>query len=154
MTPYEINSRIPVYINDSLFNNIRNIEERNWNRRLSPRSMSVVYELLDIWHRRIDSVIQMLSSNSPTTDDSPNNNGFYHASISDNVGEIIYQYVMDETGKFALFIENIIFNLPWNLGTGKIYINEFLLNKNKIVIKESQLRSIIRETLRKVLPTT
>ena len=140
-------------MNDNLFTYIRDIEKRNWNRRMSPKNMSVVYELVDVWHRRIDSTIQMLSSNSPTVDGECDNRGFYRCEISDNVGEIAYQYIMDESGKLALFIENITFNLPWNLGTGRIAITESSLGKSKVIIKESQLRSIISETIKRLLLT-
>lgn len=151
MIPYEINSSIPIYMNDDVFNNIRNIEIRNWNRKLSQRNISFIYELVDAWHRRIDSTIQMLGSNTPIMDGVPDSRGFYRSNIFDNVGEIVYQYIMDEVGNLALFIENIVFNLPWNLGSGRIAINELHLCKNKILIKESQLRSIIRESLKKIL---
>ena len=43
MITYEINSKIPVYISDDVFNNIQTIETRNWNRRLSRKQKSIVY---------------------------------------------------------------------------------------------------------------
>ena len=70
------------------------------------------------------AIIQILSSNTPTTDSNPDTNGIYQCDIQDNVGSIKYQYIMDEEGKNALFVLHIDFNLPWNLGSGRLNTRE------------------------------
>ena len=144
-------------MSNTTFSTIKTIETRNWNRRLSPRNMSIIYDLVDVWHRRIDSTIQMLSSNTPTTDSNPDTNGIYQCDIQDNIGSIKYQYIMDEEGKNALYVLHIDFNLPWNLGSGRLNIRENKQNitmkntKKKIRLTESQLYKLIKESVKRVL---
>ncbi|MCF0125309.1 MAG: hypothetical protein HUJ68_06055, partial [Clostridia bacterium] len=156
MVLYDINAEIPVYLSNDTFNKIKSIETHNWNRRLSPKNMSVIYELVNTWHRRIDSTIQMLSVNKPTSNNIPDSNNIYQCEIQDDIGIIKYQYIIDEKGNIALFIVHIVFNLPWNLDGGRLKIEHKIYNtinnmKNTIRLTESQLHNVIKESVKQVI---
>jgi hypothetical protein len=146
-------------MSNDVYGKILNIERRNWNRRLSPQKQSIIYELVDSWIRRIESTIQSLSNLSVIniTDEKR----LLNSEIADNIGTLYYNYMKSIDGSTALYIEQIVLNLPWNLGYGKQYIkessqilNHYIQNrirvtaKNQIVIKDSELRAIINEAIR------
>lgn len=45
--------KIPVYIHSSITDTINNIENKNWNRRLNRQNLSAIYELVNLWHKKI-----------------------------------------------------------------------------------------------------
>lgn len=151
MTQYEIHTVKPVFISTPLFNRISEIKVKNWNRRLSKEKSSKIYELVDTWIRRIDESIQYLGGNELITDGNPDSNGFYSKDIPDEIGTIYYQYIADDFGSKALFVENIEFKLPWNLGVGRLFVIEDK-QYNTINNLDNIIRRVIKEEVDSTIP--
>lgn len=156
-----------LFHNDAYYD-IENVLGKNWNRVLKRKTLSRIFELCRIWWRRIDEALMYIANATAHTH---TGGGVHIYEISDNIGTIEYYLLMEKGAVVAIVIESFSLNLPWRKGEVpqiltannalievsnikthrmRIYENE---NSNKMRLKESQLRSIIRKTIRRIMLT-
>jgi hypothetical protein len=106
----ETNNNIPVFFENDSYYLIENILDKNWNRIIKKKGLSILYELCNLWWKRIDEAViqisQMRYNNSI-------GNSQLTYKINDEIGYVQYYLLKTKNKINGIVIESFYFNLPW-----------------------------------------